>query len=142
MREALEGKYRVTPFSGIPEAGAGTGYSRNLRLAAAKGGFETIVCYWGTLESAKTRYATKTVSWVPIVGWMVPDEEKEMRMRLKVVLVDVRSGAWTSFPTEPVRSSQVSLQLNRESADVRLVERLKAEVYARAAKDLSARMDG
>jgi len=142
MRDALDAKFRVTPFSGVPEADAGANYSRNLRLAAARGGYESIVCYWGTLESAKTNYATKTVSWVPIVGWMVPDERKEMRMRLKFVVVDVRTGAWTSFPAEPVESSQVSHSLGRESADVRLVERLKRASYEQAAKDLTARLDG
>jgi len=142
MREALGRCYRVTPFSGIPEAGAGANYSRNLRLAAARGGYESIVCYWGTLESAKRNYATKTISWVPIVGWMVPDEKKEMRMRLSFVVVDVRTGAWTSVPTEPVTSSRVSHHYSRDSSDVRLVERLKNVTYERAAKDLTARLDG
>src|SRR5215472_6163471 len=60
MVRALDRYFTTTPFSGVPVArhavsqpGGGAaipgGYARMLRLAAAKGGYEVIFCYWGVL---------------------------------------------------------------------------------------------
>src|SRR5438552_1965109 len=87
--------FTVVPFSGVPpmrktdnsvqtESFDPEGYSKSLRLTAARGGNEFIVCYWGILESGSEKLATKTVSWVPVVNWIVPDEKQRMRIRLKV----------------------------------------------------------
>src|SRR5262249_46785139 len=79
--------YHVVPFSGVPTVRRlGSGalqtespdpemYSKVLRLTAARGGADFIVCYWGRLESESDRLPTKTVSWLPIVNWLTPDEK-------------------------------------------------------------------
>jgi len=94
----------VVQFSGVPtdsrrdggqEKTVQASYSKSLRLAAARGGCDAIVCYWGILESARKGLASKPVSWVPIVGWAVPDEKQQMRIRIKVAVMDVRN---KSFP--------------------------------------------
>lgn len=43
------------------------------------------------------RARNKVVSWVPILGALVPDENQRMRIRLKVALIDVKSGKWEMF---------------------------------------------
>ena len=103
MVNELSKHFRVVPFTGVPPASRGGtdgqferydagDFSKSLRLAAARGGCETILCYWGILESENAKLATKTVSWVPVASWFIPDENQHMRIRLKLALVDVRTG--------------------------------------------------
>jgi hypothetical protein len=141
----LSKHFQVVPFSGIPPARPNPtqtdglrpeGYSRLLRLAAAKGGNDTIACYWGILESETENLATKTVSWMPVINWMLPDTKQHMRIRLKVALIDVRTGNWSVFSPKPFEESNISRSPRRGAVDQKQVERLKTEAYAASAKDL------
>ena len=110
--------------------------SKSLRLAAARAGAETIVCYWGILESAREKIATKTVSWVPVVGWFVPDERQHMRIRLKLALIDVRTGNWSVLSPPAFDSKALTVSPRRAVADQKLVERLKQRAYSAAVQEL------
>jgi hypothetical protein len=142
MVSALSSNFNVVPFSGVPgatqptETGRGA-YSRLLRLAAARAGSETILCYWGILESGTQDLRTKTVSWVPLAGWMVPDERQQMRIRLKMALIDVRTGSWTVFSPPAFGDRTVSTRFSRNSADQQQVESLKKLAYAASARELT-----
>jgi hypothetical protein len=92
-------------------------------------GYDKILCYWGVLESQRKGEVTKTVSWVPIVGFFVPDETQSMRIRLKAVLIDTATGNWVMLQPEPVTDKQVSSVVSRVSADQGLVEKLKEQGY-------------
>jgi hypothetical protein len=135
MAAALEPVFRVVPFSGIPAADR-TGYARRLRLAAAEGGYRRILVYWGQLEAASQGTATKAVSWVPIVGMLVPDESQHMRIHLKAVIIDVASGRWRFLTPEPVEDERLSAGINRRTADQDQVTRLKSAGYAALARAL------
>lgn len=144
------GKYfRVVPFSGIPSFSThivrrgqyqvpdATGnFSRSLRLAAARGGNDTILCYWGVFESANEKLATKTISWMPVADWIVPDEREHMRIRLKLALIDVRTGNWAVLSPEPMDDSRISRSPRRTVADQKLVETLKQRAYVAGTKAL------
>jgi hypothetical protein len=143
----LEKHFRVSSFSGMPptrgfcqtsdnESLDARGYSRSLRLAAARGGNDVILCYWGILESETENLATKTVSWVPVANWFVPDEKQHLRIRLKLALVDVRTGDWTVFTPKAFDTSSLSVSPRRAAADQKQVERLKTEAYSEAAHEL------
>lgn len=147
MASELNRYINVAPFTGVPtdarrpgDAAAGkttpANYSKSLRLAAARGGCENIVCYWGVLESAREGMASKTLSWVPVVGWAVPDERQHMRIRLKIAIVDVRTGHWSIFTPEPFEDKSLSGLQSRERSDQRQVEMLKRKAYEAAARDL------
>lgn len=140
MLEALRAHFDVAPFSGIPLRGANddTSYSRQLRLSAARGGYPTILCYWGTLESAREDQVTKAVSWVPIAGWVLPDEVQHMRINLKALLVDVASGRWRMVAVDSFADSGFSAIINRRSADQNQVELLKRQAYEALARKLAA----
>ena len=144
MVTMLSSNFTVVPFSGVPgstqpsDTGYGA-YSRLLRLAAARAGSETILCYWGILESGTQDLRTKTVSWVPMAGWMVPDERQQMRIRLKMALIDVRTGSWTVFSPPAFGDRAVSTRFSRNSADQRQVESLKKLAYAASARELADR---
>ncbi len=151
MLEALSRFFSVVPFTGVPAAAAPNAanvtaidrsegsYARTLRLAAAKAGAKAIFCYWGMLESAKQREATKIISWVPIIGAAIPDETQAMRIRLKVAVVDVASGSWSIFAPEPYVDRSLSASLNRVGSDQEQVELLKGKGYRASAETFVAR---
>jgi hypothetical protein len=131
MLDALRQRFTVAAFSGKPatKPGEGAGYAKALRLAAARGGYDHIVCYWGVLESARKNKITSAVSWVPIVGFMIPDEREDMRIRLKAAIIDVASGNWTLVNPVPASTSSLSTVLSRRTTDQELVAKLKEVGY-------------
>ncbi len=139
MVKALEQHYNVSVFTGVPVGQGINSYAMSLRLAAAKGGYEKIVTYWGLLETAQKRLGTKAVSWVPFVGGAIPDETQQMRIRMKVAVVDVKSGQWDMFSPEPFEDSNFSARHTRESSDQSQVALLKEKAYEAAAEDLVKR---
>lgn len=129
--------YRVQGFSGVPPGDDDrAAYSRKLRLAAAQGGLKHILCYWGTLESAQANQATKTVSWVPIAGSLIPDQTQRMRINVRAALIDVASGRWSMITAKSSENTALSPAALRESSDQKQVEKLKAEGYASLAENL------
>lgn len=157
MVAALDRYFSVVPFTGVPlvrheplsYSGAGvsplltderiTNYARALRLAAAKSGAEVIFCYWGVLDSAVEREPTKVVSWVPLVGSVIPDETQLMRIRLKVALIDVRTGHWSMFAPEAFVDSALSASMVRAQTDQKQVALLKERAYQAAVEAFVAR---
>jgi len=142
MQRELDKHFAIMPFSGIPlvddrnNSSSTKNYGKALRLAAAKGGNEIIVCYWGTLETAQKNLATRAVSWVPVAGWMVPDESQMMRIRLKFAIIDVATGSWTIFTPDPIDDKAISAMANRESSDQGQVALLKEKAYKEAVEKL------
>ncbi len=140
MLQALGRRYQVQPFSGLPPADPDRAdFSKRLRLAAAQGGIAHILCYWGTLESARENQVTKSLSWVPIAGNFVPDETQRMRLNLHAVLIDVASGHWSPYTGKPAEDSALSAQVLRGSSDQKQVAKLKDAAYASLVDELVAR---
>ena len=148
MVQALEARYAVGQFSGIPEerpqVASATpvvpaSYAMALRLAAARGGYDEIIAYWGVLETAQEGLGTKVVSWVPIVGNLIPDETQRMRIRLKFAVIDVKTGQWDLYAPEPLEDDSISASLNRASSDQGQVALLKEAGYKAAAAGLFTR---
>ncbi|WP_223164471.1 hypothetical protein [Massilia rubra] len=137
MVKAFSQYYQPIAFSGRPEASQGkTNYAGHLRLAAARSGTEKIMVYWGILESGRENLSTKVVSWVPILGALVPDENQRMRIRLKVALVDVKTGQWEMFSPEPFEDVDFSSRGSRAAADQAQVALLKDKAYRAAVTQL------
>ncbi|MDQ1812468.1 hypothetical protein [Massilia scottii] len=137
MVTAFSQYYRPIVFSGVPEEGQGkTNYAGHLRLAAARSGSEKLMVYWGILESGRENMSTKVVSWVPILGALVPDENQHMRIRLKVALVDVRTGQWEMFSPEPFKDVDFSSRGSRATVDQAQVAMLKEKAYRAAVTQL------
>ena len=145
MVRALEARYDVGQFSGIREerqwttTAVPTHYAMALRLAAARGGYDKIIAYWGVLETAREGIGTKIVSWVPIVGNFIPDETQRMRIRLKFAVIDVKTGHWDLYVPEPLEDDAISASLNRASSDQAQVALLKEAGYKAAATGLFTR---
>ncbi|MBC8325447.1 MAG: aminopeptidase [Verrucomicrobia subdivision 3 bacterium] len=148
MLKALEPLYSVVPLSGVPTTdrryreqppGPKQPLDKSLRLAAAKAGAKTLIVYWGVLESGREEHGTKIISWVPVVGRMVPDEKQKIRIRLKAAVIDVATGTWEFVIPEAYDDTATSARLNREESDQAQVARLKVKGYEALAKALTAR---
>jgi hypothetical protein len=140
MISALEKYYTVASFSGVPlDAKAAAPYSQLFRMAAAKGGYETVIVYWGVLESASQGLGGKAISWVPVIGGIVPDETQHMRIRLMMAVIDTRTGQWESFSPEPFEDEATSNQHGRAASDQSQVMALKAKAYNAAAEAVALR---
>ena len=146
MREALAKRYALGTFSGTRPANGrdaddAESYARALRMAAAQGGHDKVLANWGVLESARLDNAASNISWVPIVGWMLPDEREHMRIRLRLALIDTGTGQWEMLEPPPVGSDSLSSIMSRRSVDQTLVAQLKASGYERAAVALSLQFE-
>ncbi len=142
MLGALERSYRIFPFSGVAASDRHRDGSlgRDLRLAAAKSGCTHVLCYWGKLESIREDVVTKTVSWVPIVGGLVPDEERTTRLRVRAVLIDVASGRSTAYTPPATQNSALSASIVRDGSHDKQVYDLKTRAYAGLAAQLTGQM--
>jgi hypothetical protein len=124
------------------DGGAAAGhpeYSKLLRLAAARAGADNIICYWGIVESADEKLATRSFAWLPVANWVVPNTREHLRLRLKVAVIDVRTGSWSVFSPEPVEQAALSASARKEIVAQKQVESLKARAYAAGANELVRR---
>ena len=112
----------------------------SLRLAAAKGGCERIVIYWGLLETAQKGGLCYKDSVMDAAGGSGHSRRKPANAhRLKVAVVDVKDGRWEMFSPEPYEDFAVSARFTRESSDLGQVALLKTKAYETAAEDLVKR---
>lgn len=161
MVELARQHYDVVALSGVPARGHGkyyepysdglhTRYSKDadpiyqpldkaLRLAAARTGAKTLVVYWGVLETEHKIYATKAVSWVPLVGDFIPDEEQETRIRLRAAVIDVETGDWEMMEPKIYSDDRTTVGIGREYSDQKQVALLKDQAYERLVDDLVTR---
>lgn len=143
MVAELNKHYRAIPFSGVRgdwikgNSESDPDYAKALRFAAAQAGAEKILCFWGNLEVAQRDLSTKTITWLPVVDVIVPDEKNNVRVHLKIALVDVRTGAWTVFRTEPQEAQMVSTGWAREHVRSPEVRRLQQKSYTVAVNSLT-----
>jgi hypothetical protein len=139
MVEQLSKHFTVIPYTGVPKdlrEEADDDVSKALRLAAAHAKAETIVVYWGTLEMKRDELATGIVSWVPVVDFMVPDEYQKARMHVKTALIDVRTGQWATFRTEPIEEQTLTTRYAREKEPNWPLRGMKERAYQACARKL------
>ena len=98
-----------------------------------------MIVYWGILETGREDHGAKTISWVPVIGRIIPDEKQKMRIRLKAAVIDVASGAWEFVIPEVYNDARTSARVNREESAQDQVTLLKA--YKALASDLLKRFN-
>jgi len=136
MVESLSDIYDISTFSGTASKYSERKLNQLLRYSAATGGSSHIVVYWGMVESAERSLGSKSVSWVPFVGWSLPDESTQIRIRLKFAIIDVATGSWKTYQPTPIEEEFTSSIMGREGQKQQKIIELKKLVYASAAKQL------
>ena len=136
MVQAMSQFWNVNIFSGDSREYEKQGLHQKLRYIAATGGNSHLVVVWGIVETAEQNLATKNISWVPLVGWSLPDEQKNIRISLKIAVIDVASGDWRMFNPKALEDEYFSSLMNRAGEDQQMVIEMKKKVYQEAAKEL------
>ena len=152
MTDNLGKYFEILPLSGLPDVPdsrvpkkdeekekSAPSLNKTLRLAAARSGVKTIIVYWGILESARENIATKTISWVPVVGSIVPDEAQQMRIYIKGAVIDVASGSWVMINPKSFEDKRISADMNRSASDQGQVSVLKEKAYSDFVNELVKR---
>ncbi len=145
MTEKLAKMLRFSVMSGIPSVDCRKeeshrnnrnyctpkAYGSALRLAAAQAGHTKIMVYWGVLEQGQEDNAGTAISWLPIIGGIVPDQTHAMRIRMKLAIIDVKTGHWRILTPKVPDNTETSLSSgsSRVSAHQSLVETLKDRAY-------------
>ncbi|MBL8752553.1 MAG: hypothetical protein JNK15_04565 [Planctomycetes bacterium] len=133
MLAELGRHFEVAAASGVPLA---EGYGeRGMLAAAARGGFDAVVAYWGMLESQQDSDAS---AWVPVAGLFFSSTTQKMRLRLRVVVGDARTGQWRSLLTVPKSDERRTSLVGSEGSDRDQVELVKREGYGAAAEAVAA----
>ena len=114
-------------------------FSKGIRLAAARAGAETIVCYWPKLESSTHELPTSIVSWAPVLDLVLPHETQSLRLSVRMAVIDVRSGNWSIFTSQPYEKKGIRTASGREHNDQTHVEALRTTAYGEAARELFRR---
>lgn len=128
MMAAMGKHFDVGAASGVPLA---EGYGeRGMLAAAARGGFDAVVAYWGMLESQQ---ASDALAWVPVAGLFFESTTQTMRLRLRVVVADTRTGQWRSLLTVPKTDERRTSLAGSQGSDRDQVEIVKREGYGAAA---------
>jgi hypothetical protein len=130
----LEPNCNIIPMSGIPNKDSVPDIT--LLDAAKAGGVTKIIAYWGNIETSIKPKESKAVSWIPIAGYYVPDENQRMRVSVSAIVSDVSTGRWFNFTAH---SSETEISHSNYTAyrkDGEHVEKLKAEAYGRLVQKL------
>ena len=131
----LTTKCDVIPMSGIPDKNQVT--SPTLIDAAKAGGVTKIVAYWGNIETTIKPKDSKAISWIPIAGYYVPDEDQKMRVSISAIVSDVSSGRWFNFTAHSSETKISHSSYTARAKDSEQVEKLKAEAYERLIQKLT-----
>lgn len=136
MVQSVSKYWDISVLSGDRRRYADANIHQTFRRVAASGGHEYLLIYWGVVERSEMNLHTKSVSWVPFVGWSLPDETVGMRLVVKFALIDVASGQWSTFMSEPIEEEFMSSVLTRNGKNQRKEIELKKELYEQAVVDL------
>lgn len=123
----LNPKCDVIPMSGIPDKNR----VQNTTLidAAKAGGITKIVAYWGNIETTVKPKDSKAISWIPIAGYFVPDEDQKMRVSISAIVSDVSTGRWFNYTAHSSETKISHSGYTARAKDSEQVEKLKAEAY-------------
>lgn len=136
LAEALGATLSVSPASGMPSGWTERG--EGLLGAARRGGYSAVIAYWGTLESNSEATGGAAAMWIPVVGLFVPSENLRMRIRLRFVVLDTKTGAWIQVTPQPIEDQREASFAGKVRVDADLVETLRRASCAPAARAVLA----
>jgi hypothetical protein len=127
MMKLLAEHFEVGAASGVPLA---NGFGENGMLAAAaRGGYDAVIAYWGVLESSED---TDASGWVPVVGLFFHSTTQQMRLRMRVIVADPRTGRWHGATCAPTDEQRTTSLAGRQGSDQELVKSIKLAGYRTA----------
>jgi hypothetical protein len=137
MQREAANHFSVTPFSGLTQQKNGgadsANVSRALRLTAAKGGNDFLIVYWPAIEGAQQ--TNGTLEWRAVKG-DIPFEAEQVRARLRVLIVDVKTGQWAVATPETLEDKSARGGWFRKRTSAQRVANLKERAYKHALQEV------
>ena len=133
---ALSDYWEVSPLDGtnkIIREQSDNGLIRNI---ARSGGNSHVVVCWGVVETMDSNLLTRNVSWVPMLGWGLPDKETDVKVQVKFAVIDVVTGRWRLVQPKPLITTYQSSIMTRKGQGKTEIEAIKEELYQAAVKAL------
>jgi hypothetical protein len=89
------------------------------------------------MSSENTEGAAAT-AWIPVVGLFIPSENLRMRLRLRFVVLDTKTGAWIQVTPQPIEDQREASFAGKRRVDAEQVEALRRASCAPAARAVLA----
>lgn len=153
MQSELAKYYRVSVYNGIPNPKNlpsnrknkdssnyfNNNYMKKLRFIAAKGGQDTIIIYWKTLEKGTLDQKTNTIKWNQYNGDNLTNNTKLLRYLLKFTLVDVVTGNWSTYSPVNIEVDYIIPKKSTIPTEQFQIDQLIQKTYTNAALLLAER---
>ncbi len=117
------------------KSGGGGSMGRRLRLAAAQQDCSHVIVVFGEIQSESRELATSAVSWVPVVGHIIPSEHSGTRLLVQGLIMETASPRYAMAAAAPRETSGITTDAGSSGVNGRRARQLKAEAYP----DLAAR---
>lgn len=108
---------------------SGGAVGRKLRLVAAEQGCSHVIVIFGEIQSDSHALPTKAVTWVPVVGHIVPSERSGTRLVAQALILETGSGRYLTVAARTQQTSGVTTEEGAYGVDSRRSLRLKAKAY-------------
>jgi hypothetical protein len=130
----LAKRLHLIPFTGVRTklATESNEPAKVLRLAAARAGAKTVLVFWEVLETERKDLITQTVSWLPVLDLVVPDEIDHLRIHYKFGLMDVRTGVASSLASKTLQGTALNTAFRRAHHDSSNMDALKRKAAQEA----------
>jgi len=140
MVKGMEKYYSVSVFTGVPTEG-GTRETLTPKRCGlrCKGWTRKIGGVLGVTRNWARRLGNQGCVVDTIIGGAIPDQTQRMRIRMKVAIVDVKSGQWDMFSPSPFEDTDASGRYSRVSSDQAQVAILKNKAYNATVDDVIKR---
>ena len=109
------------------EVGAAAG--RRLRLVAAQQGCSHVIVVFGEIQSDSRALPTSAVSWVPVVGNLIPSERSGTRLIAQAIILETGSPRYTTVTARPQQTTGITTDNGSGTINSRRAPKLKAAAY-------------
>jgi hypothetical protein len=107
-----DGRGPATPQDG--EKPTGATLSRRLRLAAAQQRCSHVIVVFGEIQSDSRSLPTRAVSWVPVVGGLVPSKHSGTRLLAQALIMETATSRYTLAAAAPQQTSVITTKSGGE----------------------------
>lgn len=147
MQAEFSKYYHVSVYNGVPQTkhlpsnrknkdfsnNFNNSYMKKLRFIAAKGGQDTIIVYWGTIEKGVLDKKTNVINWTPYDGNKLSNETKLLRYLLKFTLVDVVTGNWSTYFPANIEVDYIIPKKSSDESTESQIDQLIRKTYSNSA---------
>jgi hypothetical protein len=108
---------------------AGGAVGRRLRLTAAQQGCTHVIVVFGEIQSDSKSLPTSAVSWVPIVGNIIPSERSGTRLLAQALILETGRPRYSTVSARPQQATGITTDDGSYNINSKRAPKLKAKAY-------------